>query len=55
MDWILEHDITDAGLDLTFSTSSQHFGAAVETELLPNGANIAVTEANKQGFVQVGR
>eukprot|EP00039_Didymoeca_costata_P029362 m.24328 g.24328 ORF g.24328 m.24328 type:complete len:953 (+) comp7598_c0_seq2:261-3119(+) len=51
--WILDNDITDSGLDLTFSTTSEHFGQEIQTELIPNGANIAVTEENKQGFVHL--
>ena len=53
LEWILDNDITDLDLDLTFSTSREHFGAEVQTELIPNGANIAVTEENKQGFVHL--
>lgn len=51
--WILDNDITDCGLDLTFSTTTEHFGQSVQTELIPNGANITVTEENKQGFVHL--
>jgi hypothetical protein len=53
LEWILTHDITDLDLGLTFSTSREHFGQAIETELLPNGAKIPVTEDNKTGFVHL--
>ena len=35
INWILENDIGDAGLDLSFSTETQSFGKTERVELLP--------------------
>lgn len=49
--WILENDITL--FDLTFSYEADDFGYVVTKELLPNGRNIAVTNANKKDYVRL--
>jgi len=51
--WILENDITHAGLDLTFSYEFDKFGLIVVEDLIPNGRNIAVTEENKSKYVHL--
>jgi len=53
INWILENDIADAGLDLNFSTEHQSFGRTEHVELLPGGADIPVTDENKHGYVQL--
>lgn len=53
INWILENDISDAGLDLNFSTEHQSFGRTEHVELLPGGADIPVTDENKHGSVFV--
>jgi hypothetical protein len=51
--WILENDISDAGLDLNFSTEHNSFGRTEHVELIPGGADIPVTDENKHGYVQL--
>jgi E3 ubiquitin-protein ligase HUWE1 len=50
--WILENDITDV-LTETFSLRSEDFGEDRIIDLIENGRNIPVTEANKQEYVQL--
>ena len=45
--WILDHDISDLGLDLTFSVETDVFGVMQEVELKPGGSKITVDESNK--------
>lgn len=52
LEWMLNNDITDI-LDLTFSVDDEEFGETKIVELQPNGASIAVTEANKQEYVRL--
>jgi E3 ubiquitin-protein ligase HUWE1 len=40
-------------LDLTFSVQENNFGANNVIELVPDGLNIAVTELNKDDYVQL--
>lgn len=47
LQWILDNDITDLGLDLTFSVENNQFGACELISLKPNGEQITVTEENK--------
>jgi hypothetical protein len=51
--WILENDIAEMDLDLTFSVQENNFGANNVIELVPDGLNIAVTELNKDDYVQL--
>jgi len=53
LQWILDNDITDMGLSLTFQVETDVFGAMQEIELLPNGSAVAVTESNKDEYVQL--
>ena len=46
---MLDHDISDLGLDLTFSIETDVFGSMQEVELVPGGSKMAVTEQNKVG------
>ncbi|KAJ8482507.1 hypothetical protein ONZ45_g14927 [Pleurotus djamor] len=48
--WMLENDITDI-LDETFTTLEERFGEIVTVELKPGGEDIAVTEKNKEEYV----
>ena len=47
MQWILDNDISNLGLELTFSVETDVFGAMQEVDLKPGGSSIAVTEENK--------
>jgi len=53
LQWILDNDITDMGLGLTFQVETDVFGAMREIELLPNGSKISVTQENKDEYVQL--
>lgn len=47
LQWILDNDISDLGLELTFSVETDVFGAMEEVPLKPVGASILVTQENK--------
>ncbi|OWF50952.1 E3 ubiquitin-protein ligase HACE1-like [Mizuhopecten yessoensis] len=53
LQWILDHNISNLGLDLTFSVETDVFGKMQEVELKPNGIMTQVTEENKQEYVQL--
>ncbi|KAK4643054.1 NEDD4 E3 ubiquitin-protein ligase [Podospora pseudocomata] len=53
LQWILDNDITDAGLEMTFSTEDERFGVIAVEDLKPNGRNIDVTEENKKEYVDL--
>jgi len=50
---ILEFDLGDLGLDLTFSIEDHSFGRNQVVDLIPNGRNIHVTEENKSKYVSL--
>ena len=45
--WLLDHEIDNLGLELTFSIESDAFGAATMVELIEEGSQIPVTDQNK--------
>lgn len=47
LQWILDNDISDLGLELTFSVETDVFGAMEEVPLKPGGTTILVTQDNK--------
>ena len=47
LQWILDNDITELGLDLTFSVENNAFGAQELIELKQDGSKTPVTEKNK--------
>lgn len=51
LNWLLEHDNVDQ-LGLDFSVDSNIGGELVAMDLIPNGRNVSVTDANKTQFVQ---
>uniref|UniRef100_K1P6J8 E3 ubiquitin-protein ligase HACE1 n=1 Tax=Magallana gigas TaxID=29159 RepID=K1P6J8_MAGGI len=53
LQWILDHNIDNIGLDLTFSVETDVFGAMQEVALKQGGATIPVTEKNKTEYVQL--
>ncbi|XP_068933241.1 E3 ubiquitin-protein ligase HACE1 isoform X1 [Petaurus breviceps papuanus] len=53
LQWILDNDISDLGLELTFSVETDVFGAMEEVPLKPGGAGILVTQDNKAEYVQL--
>ncbi|KAA3679272.1 E3 ubiquitin-protein ligase NEDD4-like, partial [Paragonimus westermani] len=48
--YILEED--PSVLDLTFSVDEEKFGETVEVDLIPNGRQIPVTNANKKQYIE---
>ncbi|XP_078068547.1 E3 ubiquitin-protein ligase HACE1 isoform X2 [Mustelus asterias] len=53
LQWILDNDISDLGLELTFSVETDVFGAMEEVPLKPGGISILVTQENKAEYVQL--
>ena len=49
---ILQYNLADIGLDLTFSIQDNSFGRHQVIDLIPNGRNIPVTEENKEEYVR---
>jgi len=50
---ILEYDLGDLGLDLTFSIEDHSFGRNQTLDLIPNGQDVPVTEQNKSKYVSL--
>lgn len=50
---ILEHNLEDIGLELTFSTEDHSFGRSQTIDLIPNGRSISVTEETKAKYVDL--
>lgn len=50
---ILEYNLEDIGLDLTFSTEAHSFGRSQVIDLIPDGRNIKVTEDSKEKYVSL--
>jgi len=50
---ILEYNLEDIGLELTFSTEAHSFGKVSTIDLIPNGRNIKVTEDTKEKYVSL--
>ncbi|ROL33044.1 E3 ubiquitin-protein ligase HACE1 [Megalobrama amblycephala] len=53
LQWILDNDISDLGLELTFSVETDVFGTMEEVPLKPGGITIQVTQDNKAEYVQL--
>lgn len=51
--YLLEHDISELGTELTFSLEVQEFGVTEVRDLKENGRNIPVTEENKHEYVRL--
>lgn len=49
----MDHNISNLGLDLTFSVETDVFGVMQEVELKPGGSKIPVNEENKHEYVQL--
>ena len=50
---ILEYNLADLGLELTFSTEDFSFGRRQTVDLVPNGRNVPVTDENKTEYVSL--
>ena len=44
---MLDNNISDLGLELTFAVETDVFGTMQEVELKPGGSRLSVTEENK--------
>ncbi|XP_067942124.1 E3 ubiquitin-protein ligase HACE1-like [Watersipora subatra] len=53
LQWILDNDITDLNLDLTFSVENNAFGVQEMIALKKDGSKLPVTEENKKEYVQL--
>lgn len=53
LQWILDNNIDECSLGLTFSVDHEEFGETREYELKPGGKSIDVTDANKQEYVNL--
>lgn len=49
---LLEHNLDDLGVELTFSVEIDNFGKVDVQDLIENGRNVPVTEENKHLYVQ---
>lgn len=50
---ILEFNLADIGLELTFSIEDHSFGRSQTIDLIPNGRTVHVTEDNKNEYVRL--
>jgi len=50
---ILEYNLEEIGLDLTFSIEDHSFGRSQVIDLITNGRNVAVTEERKEEYVRL--
>eukprot|EP00794_Sanderia_malayensis_P015706 gene15706-17291_t len=53
LQWILDNDISQLGLDLTFAIETDVFGKMQEVDLKFRGRDVPVTEENKVEYVQL--
>ncbi|XP_011333015.1 E3 ubiquitin-protein ligase HUWE1 isoform X1 [Ooceraea biroi] len=51
--YLTEHNISDLGYELTFSTEVNEFGVNDVRDLIPNGRNIVVTEETKLEYIRL--
>jgi E3 ubiquitin-protein ligase HUWE1 len=50
---ILDYNLEDIDLDLTFSTETHSFGRSQTIDLIPSGRNVKVNESNKKEYVDL--
>jgi len=50
--WLLDHDIDDLGLELTFSVETDVFGTLQVVDLVQGGSQLPVTDANKERYAR---
>ena len=53
--WIRDNDIEECGLEMFFSVDWELLGEIKQHELKPGGAEIAVTEENKNEYLGVSQ
>jgi len=52
LQWILDNEIDELYLGMTFSADEEEFGKVTEVELVPGGKEIDVTDANKTDYIE---
>lgn len=50
--WIMDNNIDEAFLEMTFSIDDEILGQTVTHDLKPNGQEIPVTDRNKHEYIQ---
>lgn len=50
--WLKENDISDMGLELSFSVVEEVAGHVLERELKPGGRSLPVSERNKKEYIE---
>ncbi|GIY11306.1 hypothetical protein CEXT_162782 [Caerostris extrusa] len=50
--WVKDNDISELGLELTFSVTEEVAGHVVERELKPGGKGMSVSERNKREYIE---
>jgi E3 ubiquitin-protein ligase HUWE1 len=53
LEFLIQNRVEDLGYDLSFSTEIREFGVTEVRDMIPNGRNIAVTEANKMDYIRL--
>ena len=53
LQWLLDTSIDELDLELTFALDADVFGKLERVELIPNGAHVPVTDANKRDYVRL--
>ncbi|CAH8533098.1 unnamed protein product [Heterobilharzia americana] len=53
LEFLLSHNVSDLGYELTFSTEINEFGKTDTRDLIENGRNVPVTESNKKEYVRL--
>ncbi|KAH8876568.1 E3 ubiquitin-protein ligase [Schistosoma japonicum] len=53
LEFLLSHNVSDLGYELTFSTEINEFGKTDTRDLIENGRNVTVTESNKKEYVRL--
>eukprot|EP00048_Salpingoeca_helianthica_P022598 m.19241 g.19241 ORF g.19241 m.19241 type:complete len:1022 (-) comp7541_c0_seq1:33-3098(-) len=51
LQWLLDNNVDEASMGLTFTVDREEFGQISEVELKPGGKDIEVNESNKQEYV----
>ncbi|XP_023664547.2 itchy E3 ubiquitin protein ligase b [Paramormyrops kingsleyae] len=51
--WIKENNIEECGLEMSFSVDKEILGEITTHDLKPDGANIVVTEENKEEYIRL--
>ena len=53
LEFLMDNKVEQLGYDLTFSTEISEFGVTEVRDMIPNGRDILVTEANKMDYIRL--